>query len=157
MKLADIVLSDAVIPQLQAADRNGVIREMVEVLTKSIGLSVADTDAVAKAVMLRENQGSTGLGKGVAVPHVKHKAIRDVTAAYGRSDTGVDFAALDRAPVFSIFLLLSPADKPDEHLAAMEKIFKSLQHDKFRRFLRQAATREEIIDLIAEADEIANT
>lgn len=155
MKLADIVVRGAVIPQLQATDRNGVIREMVDLLAKLIGLSPEDTAAVIKALIHRENQGSTGLGKGVAVPHVKHKAIKSVCAAVGRSEAGVDFAALDRAPVYSVFLLLSPADKPDEHLAAMEKIFKSLQHDNFRRFLRQSSTQAEIVALLEEADEIA--
>ena len=155
MKLSDIVVPEAVIPQLTANDRNGVIREMVDLLAGRIGLAEEDTAAVVKALIQRENQGSTGLGKGVAVPHVKHKSIKSVVAGFGRSEPGVDFAALDRGPVYSVFLLLSPADKPDDHLAAMEKIFKSLQNDKFRRFLRQTATREELVALMAEADEIA--
>jgi mannitol/fructose-specific phosphotransferase system IIA component (Ntr-type) len=154
MKLADIVVPDAIVSQLESTDRNAVIREMMDKLAPLIGLDEDEANNVKRAVIQRENQGSTGLGKGVAVPHVKHKSIQQVVAAFGRSETGIDFAALDRAPVYSVFLLLSPADRPDEHLSAMEKIFKSLQNDNFRRFLRQASTKEEIVELLQEADEV---
>jgi len=141
-------------PELQATDRNGVIREMVGSLAASIGLSEQEAAAVSKAVIQRENQGSTGFGKGVAVPHVKHAAVKKIAATIARSSAGIDFAALDRAPVYIVVLLLSPPDNPDEHLASMENIFRHLQRDNFRRFLRQAATKEEINDLIREADEL---
>jgi len=110
-------------------------------------------DAITRAVIQRENQGSTGFGKGVAVPHVKHESVTRMIATIGRSSRGVDFAALDRAPVYTIVLLLSPANAPDAHLAAMERIFRYLQRDSFRKFLRQADTREAILDLLSEADE----
>ncbi len=154
MKLSDFIVADAVVPELKATDRNGVIREMVGSIAGCTGMDEDSAAAVAKAVIQRENQGSTGFGKGVAVPHVKHPAIKKITATIARSSVGVDFAALDRAPVFIIVLLLSPPDNPDQHLASMENIFRHLQRDNFRRFLRQASTREEINELIREADEL---
>lgn len=154
MKLTDFIVTDAVIPDLQATDRNGVIREMVNAMAPCIGLSEDESAAVSKAVIQRENQGSTGFGKGVAVPHVRHAAIKTISATIARSSGGVDFAALDRAPVYIVVLLLSPPDNPDQHLASMENIFRHLQRDNFRRFLRQASTKEEIVDLIKEADEL---
>jgi len=154
MKLGDFIVLDSVIPELQATDRNGVIREMVNSLAPHIGLDEEAAAAVAKAVIQRENQGSTGFGKGVAVPHVKHPSVPRIAATIARSSSGVDFAALDRAPVFIVVLLLSPPDNPDQHLASMENIFRHLQRDNFRRFLRQASTKEEIIDLVKEADEL---
>lgn len=155
MKLVDFIRTDAIIPELQATDRNGVIRELVDSLTKSIGLDEKDAAAISKLVITRENQGSTGFGKGVAVPHVnKYAGVKQIVATIGRSSTGVDFAALDRAPVYLVVLLLSPPDSPDQHLASMESIFRHLQRENFRRFLRQAATKEEIIELIQEADEL---
>jgi PTS system fructose-specific IIA component/PTS system nitrogen regulatory IIA component len=154
MKLIDFVRTDAIIPELQSTDRNGVIRELVDGLAKSVGLDEKDAAAIAKAVIARENQGSTGFGKGVAVPHVKHANIKQICATIGRSSTGVDFNALDRAPVYLVVLLLSPMDNPDQHLASMENIFRHLQRENFRRFLRQAATKEEVIELIQEADEL---
>lgn len=153
MKLSDFVDTAAIIPDLEATDRNGVIRELVQSLVARGLIDAARADGIAQAVIYRENQGSTGFGKGVAVPHVKHEAVSRTMATVGRSSHGVDFAALDRAPVYIVVLLLSPKDDPDGHLAAMEKIFRHLREDNFRRFLRQADTQEKIADLITEADE----
>ncbi|MCG8409115.1 MAG: PTS sugar transporter subunit IIA [Phycisphaerales bacterium] len=153
MKLSDFVVPGAIVANLEATDRNGVIRELVKSLGSAGALAPEDEDVVARAAIQRENQGSTGFGKGVAVPHVKHAKVPKIMAAIGRSAGGVDFAALDRAPVYTIVLLLSPPDSPDGHLQAMENIFRHLQRDNFRRFLRQAETAEAILDLIHEADE----
>jgi mannitol/fructose-specific phosphotransferase system IIA component (Ntr-type) len=154
MKLSDFFVAEAAIPELQATDRDGVIREMSQALGQAIGLDESQTTSIAKAVIKRENQGSTGFGKGVAVPHVKHPDIKKISATIGRSSAGVDFAALDRSPVYIVVLLLSPPDNPDQHLASMENIFRHLQRDNFRRFLRQASSKEEINELIKEADEL---
>lgn len=153
MRLIDFVNTAAIIPELEGTDRNGVIRELVQSLADHGSVDSARADGIAQAVIYRENQGSTGFGKGVAVPHVKHEAASTTVATIGRSSHGVDFQALDRAPVYTVVLLLSPKSDPDAHLAAMEKIFRHLREDNFRRFLRQADTREKIADLIAEADE----
>ncbi len=152
MKLSDFIVKEAIVPELQSTDRNGVIRELVESLRKHGKIPAAEVEAIVRGVIQRENQGSTGFGKGVAVPHAKHPAIKKMVATIGRSSAGVDFAALDRAPVYSVVLLLSPQDHPDEHLQAMENIFRHLQQDNFRRFLRQADSVEAIVDLIKEAD-----
>jgi PTS system nitrogen regulatory IIA component len=156
MKLGDFFSKEAIIPELTASDRNGVIRELAATLASAGGLDPDQVEAVARAVIQRENQGSTGFGKGVAVPHAKHHAVKRMIATIGRSGTGVDFSALDRAPVYIVMLLLSPNDDPDGHLAAMESIFKHLQRDNFRRFLRQSETTEEIAELIDEADAMAS-
>lgn len=153
MKLSDLINASSVIPELQSTDRNGVIRELIESLAAHGSLGPDSVETVARSAISRENQGSTGFGKGVAVPHVKHECIKKMTATIGRSSHGVDFHALDHAPVYSVVMLLSPADAPDEHLAAMEKIFRYLQRENFRRFLRQAETHEQIVDLIQEADD----
>ena len=156
MKFSDLIHAPSVIPELQATDRNGVIRELLRSLADNGVIQAEHVEALARAAIARENQGSTGFGKGVAVPHVKHDCLERLTATIGRSSRGVDFAALDRAPVYTIVMLLSPADAPDEHLAAMEKIFRYLQRENFRRFLRQAETQEAIVDLIKEADDLQN-
>ncbi|MFQ5428923.1 MAG: PTS sugar transporter subunit IIA [Phycisphaerae bacterium] len=157
MKLSDFVVPEAIIADLQATDRNGVIRELTHALGEADALPAEDAAIVAKAAIQRENQGSTGFGKGVAVPHVKHEKIPKIMAAIGRSAEGVDFAALDRAPVYTVVLLLSPPDSPQAHLQAMEIIFRNLQQDRFRRFLRQAETAGAILELIHEADESSAT
>ena len=154
MKLTDFVIRKAIVPSLSASDRNGAIREMVQALATGGVLPKDDADTIAKAVIQRENQGSTGFGKGVAVPHVKHASVPRIMAAVGRSVAGIDFAALDRAPVYTVVVLLSPPNNPDEHLQAMENIFRHLQRDNFRRFLRQAETSDAVWDLIEEADQL---
>ena len=154
MKLTDLIHKPSIVSELQATDRNGVIRELVQSLADSGALSPDHVETVARAAINRERQGSTGFGKGVAVPHVKHSSIKKMTATIGRSSRGVDFAALDRAPVYVVVMLLSPADAPEEHLAAMERIFRYLQREKFRRFLRQADSHEAIVELLEEVDEL---
>ena len=154
MKLSDIIVKEAIIPDLQAKDRDGVIEEIVNKLVKVGQLSAKEAPEIIKAIIKREKQGSTGFGKGVAVPHVKHSGSKSLIATISRSSNGVDFAALDRAPVYIVVLLLSPPDNPEEHLRAMETIFKHLQRDNFRKFLRQAQNEKQIIELINEAEEI---
>ncbi len=153
MKFADFVCFEAIIPQLKAADRDGVIAELVSALDKAGRLGNKNCQKIIKAVIKRENEASTGMGKGVAVPHVKHEAVKDVVAVVGLSSGGIDFSSLDKQPVFSVTLLISPSDNPDKHLQAMETIFKHLQQDTFRRFLRQSQTAEQVEDLLREADE----
>ncbi len=157
MKLSDFFEIDACKPELTATDRNGVIRELVDALAATGVVDEENREAVARACITRENHGSTGFGKGVAVPHVKHVGVKRMAACIGRSSAGIDFAALDRAPVYTVVLLLSPENDPETHLAAMERIFRHLQQDNFRRFLRQAETREMMKDLILEADEVQDT
>jgi len=154
MKLSEIIHAESIVPELVATNRNGVIRELVQSLVDHGALPAEQFETVARSAINRENQGSTGFGKGVAVPHVKHEFITKLTATIGRSSAGIDFAALDRAPVYTVVLLISPASEPEAHLAAMEKIFRHLQRENFRRFLRQAQGAEAIVELIAEADEL---
>jgi mannitol/fructose-specific phosphotransferase system IIA component (Ntr-type) len=153
MKLSDLICFDAIVPQLKSADRDGVISELVSSLERTGKLGKAKASVVTKAVIKRENEASTGIGKGVAVPHVKHSAIKDVVATVGCCSGGVDFSSLDKQPVYSVILLLSPEGQPEKHLQAMETIFKNLQKDDFLRFLKQAQTAESVKDVIMEADE----
>ena len=153
MKFADFICFEAIIPELKTRDRNGVIRELVSALYKAGQLGKGNCEEIIKAVIKRENEASTGMGKGVAVPHVKHKVVKDVVATIGQSSVGIDFSSLDKQPVYSVILIISPVDNPDKHLLVMENVFKHLQEEKFRKFLRQSKEAEEIEDLLREADE----
>lgn len=153
MKFEDFVCFKATIPDLQSPDRDGVIAELVTALVQAGKLPAELEAEITKAVIKRENEASTGMGKGVAVPHVKHAAVDDVTAVVGQSGTGLDFSSLDEQPVYSVILLISPPNDPDRHLRAMENIFKHLQKEKFRKFLRQCQTPEAFEDLLTEADD----
>ncbi|MDP7005673.1 MAG: PTS sugar transporter subunit IIA [Phycisphaerales bacterium] len=148
----DIVVEDAIIPELKATNRDGVINELVDALVYAGCVSESQRDDFTKAIIRRENKGSTGFGHGVAVPHVKHADIKTMHIAVGNSAEGVDFKALDREPVYSVVLLLSPEDQPENHLDAMEAIFSSLSQDTFRRFLRQANSADDVLTLLTETD-----
>jgi nitrogen PTS system EIIA component len=153
MKISELVCFAAIIPELNSIERDGAISELVEALGKAGRLGNASPAEIAKAVIKRENEASTGLGRGVAVPHVKHPKVKEAVVAIGRSSNGIDFVSLDKQPVYSVILLVSPTDDADKHLQAMENIFRHLQHDNFRKFLRQSQTTAQIKDLIKEADE----
>jgi mannitol/fructose-specific phosphotransferase system IIA component (Ntr-type) len=152
MKLKEFIRTEAIIPSLQATTRDEAIRELVTSLASAGAIEADAVDEIVTAVINREKHGSTGFGKGVAVPHVKHAKIKAMSGTVGRSASGVDFAALDHQPVYSIFLLLSPENQPQQHLQAMNVVFQNLQKDMFRKFLRQSDTREKIVDLLDEAD-----
>jgi PTS system nitrogen regulatory IIA component len=152
MKLREFIVTDAINPELTATDRDGAIRELVMALAEAGALPDDAVDEVVASLIKREQNGSTGFGKGVAVPHVKHPKVKKMAGTIGRSSSGLDFAALDHQPVYSIVLLLSPENQPQQHLQAMNIVFSNLQKDMFRRYLRQTNTREGIASLLDEAD-----
>ncbi|HEX8341829.1 MAG TPA: PTS sugar transporter subunit IIA [Tepidisphaeraceae bacterium] len=152
MKLKDFIVEDAIVPALAATTRDEAIRELVTSLATAGALDASAVDDIVAALVKREKNGSTGFGKGVAVPHVKHAAVKKMSGTVGCSEAGLDFSALDSQPVYSILLLLSPENQPQQHLQAMHIVFANLQKDMFRRFLRQSDSRQKICDLLEEAD-----
>jgi nitrogen PTS system EIIA component len=153
MKLKDFITYESIIADLKALDRDGALRELTESLAAAGALPATAVDEIVAALIKREQNGSTGFGKGVAVPHVKHAKVKRMAGTIGRSAAGIDFAALDHQPVYTVFLLLSPENLPQQHLQAMNIVFSNLQKDMFRRFLRQSTSREAIVDLLEEADQ----
>lgn len=153
MKLREVIVGDAIVPELAATDRDGAIRELVASLAAAGALAESAVEDIVAALIKREQNGSTGFGKGVAVPHVKHAKVKKMAGTIGRCEAGLDFAALDHQPVYTVVLLLSPESQPQQHLQAMNIVFSNLQKDMFRRFLRQTNTREGILELLDEADQ----
>jgi len=152
LKLTQLVPRPAVINPLQSEDRDGAISELVNALIAAGAAPESSRDDLLKRILERERKGSTGFGKGVAVPHVKHRGVTSMAAAVGLSPRGIDFRAIDKRPVMHVFLLLSPEDRPEEHLQAMEVIFKNLSKESFRRGLVQARTADDVWGLLEEAD-----
>ncbi|MCH8217242.1 MAG: PTS sugar transporter subunit IIA [Planctomycetes bacterium] len=153
MNFADYICFEASVPNMEVSDRDDAISTLVQALDKEGKLRPGTCDEIIASVIERENEASTGMGRGVAVPHVKHAGAKDIVGSVGQIPAGVDFAALDKQPVFAVILLISPTDAPDKHLQAMENVFKHLQEEKFRRFLRQTNSKEAIEDLLREADD----
>ena len=100
-----------------------------------------ESESIVKAILKREELGSTGIGRGVAVPHTKHPSVDRLVGTVAVSSQGVDFASLDGEVVHLFFLLVSPPDRPGDHLRALENISRQLRDDTFCRFLKQAKTR----------------
>lgn len=153
MRLADFVVNDAIISSLKATSKSEVIREMVDSLTRAGSLKAEDADSIVAAIMKREELGSTGIGNGVAVPHTRHPSVDRMVGTVALSKSGIDFQSIDRETVTLFFLLVSPPDRPGDHLRALESISRHLRIDTFCRFLRQANTTEDIIEVLEEADE----
>src|SRR5436190_6445201 len=126
MKLRDFIVTDSIIADLKATDRDTAIRELVTSLSSAGSVPEEAVDEVVAALIKREQNGSTGFGKGVAVPHAKHPKVTKMSGTVGRSEAGIDFAALDHQPVYSIVLLLSPEAQPQQHLQAMNIVFSNL-------------------------------
>ena len=152
MKFADFVSRGAIRAQLSAMDKEGAIREMVQALAEAGKVEAGQVESIVKAILKREELGSTGIGRGVAVPHTKHPSVDRLVGTVAVSSAGVDFASLDGETVHLFFLLISPPDRPGDHLRALENISRQLRDDTFCRFLKQAKTAEEIQQLLDEAD-----
>jgi len=152
MKLTDFIVSQAITPQLIATDRDKVIEELVNHLAQSGALAADAVPDVVAALLKREKNASTGFGKGVAVPHCKHPKVQKLAGTVGLSMKGVDFSSLDKQPVYIVFVVLSPEGQTQQHLSAMDLIFRNLQADRFRKFLRQCPTQQAVIELLQETD-----
>jgi PTS system fructose-specific IIA component/PTS system nitrogen regulatory IIA component len=152
MKFADFIESDAILAELTADGKEGAIEELVGALVSAGGISTDERKSIVDAVMKREELGSTGIGRGVAVPHTKHPSVDRLVGTVGISRDGVDFSSLDGEKVQIFFLLVSPPDRPGDHLRALENISRQLRDDTFCRFLRQAKTVDDIKQLLDEAD-----
>ena len=156
MKLSDFVVSDAILVDLQATGKEGAINEIVGSLHKAGKLGELDIESVSRAILGREELGSTGIGQGVAVPHTRHPTVNRLIGTVALSKKGVDFAALDGDPVDIFFLLISPPNQPGDHLRALENISRHLKDEQFVSFLRNSKTRENVIELLREADGVAH-
>lgn len=156
MKLSDFVVREAIIVDLQATVKEEAIREIVRSLRDAGRLSDTDMESVIRAILSREELGSTGIGQGVAVPHTRHATVDRLIGTVALSRTGVEFAALDGEPVDILFLLISPISQSGDHLRALENISRHLKNENFVNFLRQAKTREQVVDLLEEIEQNQN-
>src|SRR6516162_10513822 len=153
MRMSDFVVRESISATLGAASKESAIRELVENLRTAGYFAGSEPEEVVKAIHKRELLGSTGIGRGVAIPHTKHPTVEKLVGTVALSKAGVGFESLDGEPVYVFVMLVSPQDRPGDHLRALENVSRSLRDDGFVRQLRQAKTREEIWDLLQDADQ----
>ncbi len=152
MKLSSLIPTEAILDELEATDKKAALKEMLEALSAAGRVSAESAPALVNALMGREKLGSTGIGKGVAVPHATSEKVQGLVAAFARSSGGIDFAALDGQPVHLVFLLLASKDSSGRNLEALARVAKLVRDDRFCRFLREAKDRKELAELLVEAD-----
>ncbi len=153
MKLLDFVARESIVVDLRATAKEQAIREMVASLHTCGRLSSDDVESIIRAILGREELGSTGIGMGVAVPHTRHPTLQRLVGTVALSRRGVEFAALDGEPVDIFFLLVSPQNQPGDHLRALENISRHLKDERFVSSLRQARSQERIIEVLEKADQ----
>ncbi len=149
-RIRDLLQDNLVIEEIEALDKDGVVREFAGML-KSAG-KLQDEEAAARILLERESLGSTGIGDGVAIPHGKIRGLKEMVVSFGRSKKGVDFQALDGKPVYLFFLLLTPDDNPGEHLRTLARISRILKNPVLREGLRTAEGGQELQRIILEED-----
>ena len=152
MRMSEFVVRDAILPSLVATTKEAVIRGMVESLKNAGQFRGADTEDIIRAILKRELLGSTGIGRGVAIPHTKHAGVDRLVGTLAVSPSGVAFESLDGEPVYIFVLLISPQDRPGDHLRALENVSRCLRDDAFVKALRAATSREEISALLDRLD-----
>jgi PTS system nitrogen regulatory IIA component len=150
MKLLDFLGSDAIMTGIKIKDKEALISEMVKRLEQL--KKINNTTDIIEALLQREQLGSTGIGNGIALPHVKTANVKKLVGSLAVVNGGVDFNSMDGNPVNLIFLVLSPADNNTAYLNAMANISRLFRDKMFRNNILEAKSSEEIINIIKEAD-----
>ena len=150
MKIMDFLSKKAVTVNLKATDKEGVIRELVDLLAKAEEMK--GKEELVKALMIRESLGSTGIGQSIGIPHAKSANAKTLVAAFGLSQKGVNFDSLDGEPVYIFFLLIAPEESAGPHLKALARISRMLKDKFFRETLKAAKDEKEILRIIQDED-----
>ena len=153
MPLHDYCIPEAVLCDMDAADKEEAIRQLVDVLLAAKRIpSRQKATAIRKEIIERERQATTGIGKGVGIPHARSKHAKTLSLAIGKVPRGLDYGAVDGERVRVILLLVSPDKSTDEHLAAMKTLV-SIVRDPYQcKRLHGCDTPKSFVDLLAELD-----
>lgn len=146
MNLSALLTAGHVKLDLEGESKEEVVEELVELLADQY--DVKDADTIFDAVMQREREGSTGLEKGIAIPHAKNDAVDKLSIVIGISKKGVDFDSQDGKPSNLFFLMVAPTSESGPHVQAIAKIVKMVKIDRFREKLLKAGRSEEVIGAI---------
>jgi fructose-specific phosphotransferase system IIA component len=145
MAIIDRMSEDVIKVPLQSTTKKETIRELIRILYDAG--KITDVGAVMEAIVKREEQGSTGLEKGIAVPHAKCSQVNDLTLAIGIAPKGIDFDSHDGNPSFLFFLILAPPDKSGPHIEALSEIARMARSESFCDMLVHAKNAKEVLNL----------
>lgn len=147
-RMSEFVVRDAIVPELNATNKEGAISEMIQALNATGYFHSHSPDEILRAVMRREQLGSTGIGRSIAIPHTKHASVEKLVGTVALSKGGVPFDSIDGELVHVLVLLISPQDRPGDHLRALENVVRSMRDDNFVKELRAAGSREDVWALL---------
>ena len=147
MILTQILQPTCVKVPLKGKDKQSIITELVDLLDDN-GL-LLDKNVVLDAVLMREQTRSTGIGSGIAIPHGKCKAVKELVMAIGIAGEPIEFASIDGKPVTIILLLVSPADQTGPHIQALARISRLMLDEQFKKGLEKAVSPEEVYELLS--------
>ncbi|GER71556.1 PTS fructose transporter subunit IIC [Weizmannia acidilactici] len=145
MKITDLMVQETMVMDMQATTKEEAIDELIESLSKSGRIN--DPVLFKEMILKREQESSTGIGDGIAMPHAKTKAVNKATVVFGRSKKGVDYEALDGQPSYLFFMIAAPADAADTHLQTLAALSRLLIDQEFVNQLKQAETPAEVAKL----------
>lgn len=148
MRLSELLREEAIRLDIQDRDKWEVIRDLTDLLVTSGGLPEEQRDSVLDALLARERSMSTGMEKGVAIPHCSMEDVKDTLVALGVSKSGVDFESIDGQPTHLILLLVTPKNKTKVHIRTLAEIAKLLNDGDFRDQLVSANTPAEVLERI---------
>ncbi len=146
--IKQLLSEELVINELQAKEKKGAIEEMVDVLDRAGKLQ--DREAFQAAVFKREEEYSTGIGMGIAIPHGKSDGVKEPALVFAKSEAGVDFDSMDEKPAHLLFLVAVPEKASDDHLKVLSLLSRKLMHADLREKLMQADGYDAVIALLAE-------
>jgi len=150
------ITKDVVKLELDATDKAGAIAEMVGLLVKAGKVDKKDQEALVQAIQRRESLGSTGIGRGIAIPHAKSSPlVKTLVGAFARSSKGVDFGAIDGEPCRIFFLMVWPVQGGDDPLRVLKNVGKFGRDDHYCKFIEKAKDVDEIIGILREWEEKA--
>jgi PTS system fructose-specific IIC component len=151
LKISDFLKSESIIMEIKSKEKIAAIKELVNHMV--VHRFVDDGEKFQTALAKRENLESTGIGDGIAIPHARTNAVRDLTLAFARSQKGVDFSSIDGKPSYLIFLIASPENKKSEYILALAKLSRLLRKKPVREQLKNAHNPNEILDIIKSNEE----
>ena len=150
MSLASLLSSEQIIPEMQATERWPAIVELIDLLVRLGKIEESSRESILAALKQREETMSTGIGFGIAIPHASSDDVTEVVAAFGRSNQGIEFDALDNAPVKFVVLFIVPKNQFQTHLRTLAAIAKFLNDRSVRESLAAAGSQEEILSIFRE-------
>ena len=146
MNLREILSVECIRSPMNATDKEGAIRELVDLLAANDKISDADT--LREAVWSREQTRTTGIGHGLAIPHGKCEGMKSLSMAIGKPETPMDFESMDEQPVELIVLLASPTDRTSDHIQALAQVSRMINNPTFREQIYAERDPEKIYELI---------